>query len=882
MEILSGVFLGLIGTGYMLNNDTNDNKMNQDDIKPQYTQNRPSGNPTVRRTKSEAIRGTSCQKFPQEIPGTSCQNKPHQEIKYGSQTIIPKQAEPISVRNTTTPVTPFYYNTPQLTGNVDKIPNSEYNPELAIVGISENNGELKVHSLAGNNSELAKDTNVTKTTMDYSWDSVKAPSKWEELPHDPSHLEETEMVHTNMVPFYRGSITQNVDPNNRLNAQKLEIYTGNFALRRDNKSEIEQFFAPTTGLGNVYGNVEQRDLDRYKPNNTGKKNNELPFNQEIVGRALNGGYNAEPSGGFHDFTRIMPKTNDQMYVNPKIEAKGMINAGKNPIDKRTLLDGQYKYRQTLLVNNEKGQRNFTTVGQVTGRKLRPNIMMRDTNRKSSRMVMGSAAPATRKDALPSEMLAKVQKSRKTNFNNTAYRNAMRAEGKGVNNFGKEGYENKPNERMVTGSRSVWTNLKSVIEKAANYFSDPAKETKKQEYEDNIRQSGNMVAQMPSKMGARDTSMVAKTTIRQTTEAGDYMGITNVLGAGKGKAYDPNHVARTTVKETLINGDYVGITKQLGAGQGPAYDPNQIARTTIKETTLDGDYVGITKQLGAGQGPAYDPNQIAKTTIKETTLDGDYVGITKQLGAGQGPAYDPSQVAKTTIKETTLDGDYMGITKQLGAGKGKAFDPNQVAKTTIKQTTMVEGHNGQVSNPIQKKSIAWNSKEKAKTTIKQTTLLEDYKGTATNAVVKRSIAYDPHDLAKNTQRQFTEDYARTQSAGPAQKVNARLYDDAYNAETHTNMEEVAKGRAPGKVGVMLTDPLRNFQNMESKRPLTYSVNQRAHMKNSVVNNGFNPNAISKCTNTSVKNNLPEVDTRLDSTILDAFKNNPLTQSLTSYA
>ena len=60
-----------------------------------------------------------------------------------------------------------------------------------------------------------------------------------------------------------------------------------------------------------------------------------------------------------------------------------------------------------------------------------------------------------------------------------------------------------------------------------------------------------------------------------------------------------------------------------------------------------------------------------------------------------------------------------------------------------------------------------------------------------------------------------------------------------------------------------------------------MNQRAHMKDSMVGNIFNPNATTLCTNTSERNHLPQLDTRLDAGLLDAFKRNPLTKSLHSY-
>jgi hypothetical protein len=65
-----------------------------------------------------------------------------------------------------------------------------------------------------------------------------------------------------------------------------------------------------------------------------------------------------------------------------------------------------------------------------------------------------------------------------------------------------------------------------------------------------------------------------------------------------------------------------------------------------------------------------------------------------------------------------------------------------------------------------------------------------------------------------------------------------------------------------------------------RKLDEDVINNRGMVPSPLSNTFTP--IDVCSLTSEKNSLPEVSNRLDTSLLDAFKKNPLTQSLHSYA
>lgn len=717
-----------------------------------------------------------------------------------------------------------------------------------------------------------------------------------------------DFTHNNMVPFYGGRMKQSMEIDNRMGAEKLEVFTGQFKLKSDQKQEQGPMFSPTTGIANIYGNVEKRDMSRYIPSNLGKKNNELPFEQQRVGRGLNKGFTTQPSGGFHQMVRIMPTAPEDYHIDPVFEQEGRINHGKAQTQNRSLIQQLYKNKPELLVENKSGERNFTTVGAVSGRKIRPTVILRDTYRKNSRMVM---APAKMAGGGMSYIPGKAKVSSKVNFYNTPHRNAVLAAGKKLNDFGKKGYHNKLNERALTGTRAHLLNPKTWVTAVQAYFGDAARKTRKQHYVNHPRPNGNAKAQRPSALPAYDPDQVLKTTIRETTEDNKHKGFLKQIGGGKGPSYDPSQATKTTIRETTEDNGHKGFIRKIGSGKGPSYDPMQVAKTTIRETTENNRHKGNVNSAWK-KHRAYDPMQVAKTTIRETTENKKHKGWVKLLGGGKGPAYntdpqaaarttvretteinnhlgnvstwkkhvtyDPDQVAKTTVKETTEDSKHVGIAGPIFK-KHIAYDPTQVAKTTIRETTEQDGHVGVVSSG-KKKHVAYDPNDVARTTIKETTEIKDHIGGANRGTMQSGKGYMTTDwYANNTNRQFTSDYEYTGVAN-ANSKKTRSYEDAYNAEVNTEKEHIAEGRAPTKQSIKVTNGAAQI-NMQVNKIEDDRLNYRSATKNSSAGNYFYPQAISYCTTTSDKNRLPQYDTRLDPALLDAFKKNPLTHSLHSY-
>lgn len=742
-------------------------------------------------------------------------------------------------------IIPMYYNTLHIKQDAEKVPNKTYQDKL-IYGVIKRledgaDSETKelIKSITSSKSAIHDADRRVKPDWGIVMDRPRTGGNNEENPMEQiggSLLPGGEdFTHNNMVPFYKGNIKQDMRQDSRAKEGKLELYTGQFKLNKPQKQECGLFFEPVKNLSNVYGSHERRDMTRYNPTNTGKKHNESPIERTYVGPGLNKGYTAAPSGGFHDTLRILPKPITQLRVDPVLETKGRIKAGKALNDRRSMISQMYKNRPELLVENKKGERNFTTVGAVRGRKLRPAVVLRDTNRKKSRQLITHAkASQVRHRVAP-----KTRHARRQNFCNTPHRNAT-GETKRHNDYGRKGYHNRLNSRAVTGTRSHIIGAKGR-DGAKVRPHDQARKTRKQHYVHHSRTYGNAGIQKPS----------------------------------AAPSYNPKEwTAKTTIRETTENNKHKGIVAPVTGQNAPAFNPmDWIARTTIRETTENNKHKGIVAPVAGQNTPAFNPLEwIAKTTIRETTENNKHTGGAAPIQKKQ-IAYNPSDwTARTTIRETTENNKHKGIAAPIQK-KQIAYNPGDwTARTTIRETTGKTDYIGTATGQKKHKSI---QQDQARTTIRETTGRTDYIGTVGG---RRKHKTTQQDKAKNTNRQFTSDNEYYASANSHNR-KLKSYDDAYNARTNENKEKVAKGRRPGGGGPRLG---HQDINIEMKKLDSDRENHYAATKTSTVGNYFNPNSVSPMTNTSEKNHLPQHEIRLDTGILDAFKRNPLTQSLHSWA
>ena len=142
-------------------------------------------------------------------------------------------------------------------------------------------------------------------------------------------------------------------------------------------------------------------------------------------------------------------------------------------------------------------------------------------------------------------------------------------------------------------------------------------------------------------------------------------------------------------------------------------------------------------------------------------------------------------------------------------------------------------------------------------------------------------YNVDETAKGTIRQQTEKNKYKAIASAVDK-KPRSYQAAYAMEQNYDKEIITKMPKRSGSGVKVVNGSEAIT-METKKLDYDRVNNRAFAKDSASGNVFNPENISKDTMTSYKNSLSNnyQQELFKPELLNAYKSNPLTQSLMSY-
>lgn len=394
-------------------------------------------------------------------------------------------------------------------------------------------------------------------------------------------IKSDEFTHNNMTPFFGSNVKQSLLSNKRI----LNSYSGSDTYTA--KREQETLFNPNNQVENVYGAQDVNGEIQNRFVTSTYRSNELPFDQQRVGKGLNAGYNACGKDGFHQMYRPMPKTIDELRTksNPKVVYNGRKVPGKNINDKRGLQGRVIKKTPDTAFKQEPNQYLITT-GSIIKERQKPTIVLRDTNRKESMEYIASANPNTKESSARSL----YRQSDKPCFEASGPRNLHEDNAWTDIDFGDYGLKAThfpPNERDCTTVPTPASNFNSVIRAIVAPVLDVFRYTKKQNAIGNIRETGNI-----------GTSQVSK----------------NIM-------YDANDIAKTTVKETTIE------NKRMGQLSGPlkltTYDPDDIAKRTVRETTADNEYEGTAISYYKKPRVNEAEYRMRNNMVKETTLVGRY-------------------------------------------------------------------------------------------------------------------------------------------------------------------------------------------------------------------------------------------------------------------
>lgn len=463
-----------------------------------------------------------------------------------------------------------------------------------------------------------------------------------------------EFEHNNMLPFFRGSLKQNMDVSAR--ASTVERFTGSSDLYRK-KSEQEPLFRPERHVDSVNGMPNSLDYQLDHLSKPVARKNELPFDQIRVAPGLDAGYGWEGRGGFHALNAqdvAKPKTVDELRVgsNPKVTFEGRVLDGIK--EKMPGEMGLMSKNRASTVRETSEDDWFRTTGAFLKEKAKPVVEVKYTNRQDTSKEYAGPAYINKE----TRQRAATQPSTRHQLGSFGVGNVTLAD-VGTSTKGDYGKANilvYENERDVTSTRTYQGNLLSLVKAIVAPLEDAVRVTKRVHTTEHPRENGALQPQFPAKQTLYDPNQVARTTLKETTiHDADHP---NISVRGRGKVYDvEDFVAKTTGRETLdpLDGT-VNLATQRRAGK--VHDPNDVARTTVKETQLHEAEPGPLKPQERLRGAYTETQMEARLTQKQFLSEAsDYTGIADYQ---QGHGYQVANVdMKDTQKQFLSDHAYFG-------------------------------------------------------------------------------------------------------------------------------------------------------------------------------------------------------------------------------
>lgn len=487
-----------------------------------------------------------------------------------------------------------------------------------------------------------------------------------------TQVSKEDFSHNNMTPFFRGSLKQNVDP--YANASRLESFTGQGDLYQK-KKEVECFFEPTAGMANVCGMNNQDEFYNSRINAPRARNNDFPIEQIRVGKGLGQGYTATPSGGFQQpstLDYIRPKNVDELRVatKPKLSYEIPVQGPKKGTLQRGLL-GAFEKNRVDTYYEQTPDMLLHTTGAVKKETGRPIVTLKPTARVDGHVEYTGTARAASQP------------------------------GKGTDDdYGRASVLVYDNERQTTQTRTVISNLTSIVKAIVAPLVDILKHTPKEYTVEAARTFGNMQAQIPSKSTTYDpVNHVMRTTIKETTIHDTT--ILNPKGPEKGTVQNMDE-AKKTVRETLPVEDVVrnvaAHTYRVTVYNADA--AKKTVRETLKASGSSYGFVGGPVNETAG---AYEHIEVqVPNTQKQFVSDYEYEGVAESKTEFRQRTRDAEQNAEIDGTREAIElaaghtpnagGTYEGLAAdQINLDHKKMVSDDMAARTTGNVTRVVQNY-----------------------------------------------------------------------------------------------------------------------------------------------------------------------------------------------
>ena len=553
--------------------------------------------------------------------------------------------------------------------------------------------------------------------------------------------DENDLDHNNMVPHFSKKQIIN-DYNEQTFAHRMELFSGSSKNFTPKKELLKENFAPLEKDVNLV-NGSQSNIELlqgyYLPST--QKRNVLPFEQQQVGPGLNldPSQTSRPDGGSFEEYRPMPKTVDELrsYDNPKITFEGVMKSGQKGSKSSTIgkvyKRGPEKTRELKVDDLQK------MGGEYKKEKSRDNIILKDTGRTTSQMVIGSAK--YQNDSVSKKNNSEVRESKKKENTIIDFSNFKSIIDKVKSNL--DSYMLTKNQRYDTSTLNLNPPNKYSLGVVKFDPHDLAKKTIKETTSIN-QQSGHARNDIDS-VKTYDPNDILKTTKKQTTSFNEQTGYAK-SEINNTQFYDPNDIPNRTQREDLLfNQNYLNAKSEINNTQ--FYNPNDIPNRTQREDLLfNQNSLNAKSEINNTQ--FYNPNDIPNRTHREDTIFNENL-LNNRADVNRSLVYNPNDLPNRTQKEDLV------FTKDILNSRGDvnrstSYNPNELAKDTIKQMDVINKRSGNVGGDLKNKSFDPNNIP-AKT-LKEL-IVNEYEYGIAHGLINKGVSFNPYDIPAETLKEM---------------------------------------------------------------------------------------------------------------------------------
>lgn len=440
----------------------------------------------------------------------------------------------------------------------------------------------------------------------------------------------SEFTHNNMVPFFRGSVKQNIRGD--ANATALDNMVGAGRTQIEKREQAPLFDPVREPTGNITGleNISNFFQDRVIVSTN--RANETPIEQVRVGPGVNQGFSSLPIGGFQQLEvlevarRGLSVDELRATSNPKLTFEGVVIPGHAIGTQRGDIGEVRKYRPDTFFLNEHGERNFVA-GNAENLKpvVRSDVVMKfQTRQETSEEFQGPAVMAESKATynVPSFRAPFARQQDGYGFRHADGSNYGTPNTDAPNNdFGAAAYDLPVNQRNMTAERGQALNL--------------------------------VTAGTPQALTVYDPNDVARTTVRETTGANDWIGGAMAVEATKLTVYDPTDIMRPTLRNTNAEVDTaLNVTRAGVGGKATLAFPDGMRATTKEQVSAQSAYTGSAGRARATGEQVYDTAYAMRQSgVKELTAK----GRRPVAGNGNLPIFNGEDNVNLTYRK--IDSDF---------------------------------------------------------------------------------------------------------------------------------------------------------------------------------------------------------------------------------